>query len=175
MFLTVRDYRNEYGEVSHFNIVFHADYLSAVERSLDILKQYKPKLKDCTGFTIWDLEQAKKDLLRSLKTSSKKEHTHVDDEVYDAVSNKTGDVIPGIKLHSKQDVLHLEGLRIQKRIITRGIYPTVTSKQLTLAKDFLREQLPVGQWRQFKLLPGKFSAISVGSMSITDRQVTRIR
>lgn len=177
MFITVRDYENEYGEVSHFSVGFHADYKTAVAKSLKIVQSYSPSFKDCIGqpFTIWDLEQAKQELILSYEASLGNVNSNYTCRgVYDSVSGRRGVIIPGVKLHLKNDILYLEGLRLAKRVIVAGIYSSIKSQPITLAKNLLRSKTPVDRWGQFKLMPGKFSVINLGKMSFSDQETVRI-
>lgn len=171
-FLTVHNYVNSMGEVADYSIVFHIDYLKAVERSLDVLQSYKPTKMAVAGkpYTLEQLKAAKVQVIDSLKKSLSGSHTQTD--AYDSVE-VNGNTIPGVKLHSKDDALHLFGLRVWKNVVHSGNYPKDTRQPLTVAKDDLRKMLPVGKFVQFKLTPGKFDKLVVGKMSVTDDQTVR--
>lgn len=176
MFLTIRNYENEYGEVSDFSIVFHLNYLNSVKKSQQIISTYKPNFKDCEGkqFSIQDLETSKKELLHSYgRTLSGHNPFYTCIGVYDQVTDADGKVIPGIKLHKRDDILHLEGYRIHKRVHRSGNYPVIHSMPVTIAKDMLRHKTPLGKWGQFKLTRGKFSSIVVDRITITHHDVLR--
>lgn len=176
MFLTVRNYRNEFDEVSDFSVVFHIDYLNAVKRSREIIKLHKIGFKDCQGkkFSLQDLDTAKSELLSSYSdTLAGFNPRYTCQDVYDQVLDCDGKVIPGIKLHLAQDVLHLEGYRVQKKVLTPGKYPVVEHHPITMAKNFLRAKTPVDRWGQWKLVPKRFSQINVEAISISDQQVLR--
>ena len=42
-FLTLRGYRNNYGEVSDYNLIFNVNYTKALQKSISILKGLKTK------------------------------------------------------------------------------------------------------------------------------------
>ena len=176
MFLTVRDYENEFSEVSDFSIVFHVDYMNSIQRSKQIIEQYKPNFKDCEGrpFSIRDVDQARKELLDSYSmTLSGFNPLYTCIGAYEQVLDQDGQVIPGIKLHKKDDILHLEGYRVQKRVLRSGKYPVIKSYPLTLAKNMLRTRTPADRWGQFKLSRGRFSVITVDRINITHHDVLR--
>jgi hypothetical protein len=57
----------------------------------------------------------------------------------------------GIKVHKENETLELSGLAYRKRIITEGDYPVVNSRPKTIAKARLRNALPLGKWRTYRL------------------------
>jgi hypothetical protein len=57
----------------------------------------------------------------------------------------------GIKVHKENETLELSGLAYRKRIITEGVYPEVNSRPKTIAKAKLRNALPLGKWRTYRL------------------------
>lgn len=176
LFLSIHHYENEFSEVSNFSIVFHVNYLESVRKSQQVIKSYKPNFKDCEGkrFSLVDLETAKKELLSSYAmTLNGLNPLYTCIGVYDQVLDIDGKIIPGIKLHKQDDILHLEGYRVHKKVLRKGTYPIVNSIPLTLAKDTLRSRTPLFNWGQFKLVPGRFSHIVVDRINITDNDVTR--
>ena len=57
----------------------------------------------------------------------------------------------GIKVHNEAETIELSGLAYRKRIITEGTYPVVNSRPKTIAKNKLRNALPIGKWRTYRL------------------------
>lgn len=169
MFLAIHGYQNNFQEVSDFSVLFHIDYQAAIRKSFQIVSAYRPKPSDWNGlsYTRQNLLTAQAELLDSYRhTLAGYNPYYTCHGVYALVSGPDGKIIPGIKLHIKDNILHLHGYRVHKRIHVPGIYPDRNSLAVTLAKNFLRTKTPVSAWRQFKLLPGRFRTISVGRLSI---------
>lgn len=175
-FLTVHHYLNNFGEISDFSIVFHINYLKAVARSAELLAAYSPTREDASDrpYTHRELELAKKELLESFKMTMAGNNTLAKSvHSYSRVDNGEGEPIPGVKLHDSQDVLHLIGFRVHKNILLKGKYPPDNRAAKTIAKDDIRQNLPIGKFVQFKLVPGKFRKLVVKGMTIEEEHVLR--
>lgn len=174
-FLTVRHYMNNFSEICDFSIVFHISYKNAVQKSADLLSVYKPSNEDAVGrpYTRRELEVAKVELLDSFRlTLAGNNPLAKSGHVYSRIDNGEG-IIPGIKLHDTQDIIHLNGLRIWKNILLKGKYPPDNRAAKTIAKADLRSRLPIGRYVQFKLTPGKFRQLNVAGMTIKEDDVVR--
>lgn len=175
-FLAIHGYKNEFQELADHSVCFHINYLMAVRKSKLIVEDFKPSIRHCINqpFSLADLIVAKEELIHSYSESlTGKNSRYTCSGVYDQVKNVEGNLIPGIKLHKKDGVIHLEGYRIAKRIISPGIYPITNSASLTIAKNFLRKMTPLDKWGQFKLVPRRFDRISVEKLTIKDHDTIR--
>lgn len=154
-FLTLKNYKNEYGEIADHNIIFHMSYKSALQKSLYILSSYKP---------VNDLQRiAKRELLESFEKSlSNIESTEIED-IDDGYQRffDNGKYIKGVKLHIASETLHLYGLLVNKKICVHGSYPIRNKQLLTIAKDQLRSLCPVSKFRQYKITKYNVEYISV--------------
>jgi hypothetical protein len=160
-FLSLHHYTNSYGEIADFNIVFHMSYMNALKKSINALKSIHPEhlLQ----------RQAKDELIMSWQTSINKiETTDIEDidDTYIRFFDESGAYIKGIKLHEPSQCLHIYGLVHKKRIIQPGSYPTVNRQPLTIEKDKLRSIVPVGKFRQFKIVPEQVERISVNKLNL---------
>jgi len=160
-FLSIKGYRNQYGEVANYNIAFHINYKNALERSLLQLGSYVP---------VDDLEdQAREKILNSLKKSldnSSEKSEDKRDSAYLHFSDDKGNLIKGVKLHIDTNTLHLYGFVVHKKVIMPGNYPKTNQKPLTKVSNSLRSKLPVGKFRQFKITPDQVESISVENLSL---------
>jgi hypothetical protein len=160
-FLALHKYRNRYGEIADFSIVFHMSYQSALRRSLGILEKIKPQS---------DLEKiAKEQLIRSYSTSlstTSSPEVPETDGVYQRFFDERGRHIKGVKMHLRTGELHLYGLIVHKKIIMPTEYPKVNHAPLTLAKNEFRKHCPVENFRQFKILPNHVDRIAVQSKTL---------
>jgi len=160
-FLALSDYHSSHDEIADYSIVFHVSYESLLQRSLEKLSQYQPQD---------DIEaQAKKELMDSYSTSLKKMgETGIDqlDDGYRHFYDDAGKLIKGVKLHEETNTIHLYGTVVNKKIKKTGVNKEVKSKDLTLAKKKLSQDLPVSKWRQFKIQPDRVAKISVENLKI---------
>lgn len=175
-FLTIHGYKNNFGEVADFSIVFNVNYINALLNSKQLLQNHKVYKKHTYGksFDINQLQAAKAEILASIEASLKgKNPAATSAAAYSRVENEYGSLVPGIKLHDREDILHLFGMKVHKRVIIPGIYPKDNRLPTTVAKDELRELLPIGKFVQFKLFPGRFTKLVICNLSINDNQVIR--
>lgn len=161
-FLTLKGYKSvSTGEVADHQIVFHTSYGNALERSLGMLEGF-PRGEGVEA-------QAREELILSYRASLDKvrgEPLEVIGEHYDRVLDGEGNPIRGCKIHRGSGELHLFGMHLQKRVIVPGVYKEVKSRPLTLAKDKLREMLPVNKFRQFIIKEGQVEEIRVDNLVI---------
>jgi hypothetical protein len=159
-FLTLKGYRNEYSEVADYSILFHMSYENALKRRVAVLEKYVP---------VRDLEvTAKKELLKSFSDSLYflkrfPAENRGDGYAHYFLNDRP---IKGVKLHLKSDNLHLYGLVVHKKVIMLGSYPLDSRNPRVIVKDRLRKMCPVGQYRQFKIVPSQVDSISVENLSL---------
>lgn len=166
-FMAVRGYTNNFGEVSDFGIVFHFNYMNAVRKAINTWARMFPA--DSIS------KQAKYELLVSYGDTLKYGFNHRarSAHAYVPVQDAHGKIINGVKLHLKNQELHLVGLLVHKRIIKPGEYDCSTQSALTLAKQELMSKTPLSNYRQFKLVNGRFDSISVDSLNLTQKDLIR--
>jgi hypothetical protein len=160
-FLTLLGYRNAHSEVADYSIAFHISYENALQKSIDILKEYNAK----------DIieKQAKKELIDGYERSLIKFQTIPMEEIDDSYTRFfDGDrYIKGVKMLTKTGELHLYGLVVHKKVTMPGMYDGDDKrKELTKVKDRLRRLCPVSRFRQFKILPDQLNSISVEKLSL---------
>lgn len=174
--LVVNNYQNNFGEKSNFSICFHINYQRAVERSLYLLQHHQVSYADLVkkDYGMQDLIQARQELIQSHQWTLEGNNPWFKLEgVYDLV-NIDKQIIPGIKLHLTQDILHLWGFILHKKILSYGKYPQDKRKPLTKAKYDLRLRTPLGRFRQFKLERFRFDKLAVEGLTIRDHEVCRL-
>lgn len=166
-FLSIKGYQNNYNETSDFKVVFHIDYLNAVKRSKEILKKAK---YNNHKFSLEDFNLAKKELNDSYDMTLAGNNTlYTCSDVYSNIIGVNNKPIPGIKLHKKQGIVHVNAVKVTKSIIIQGSYPIVKSASKTIAKNYLRNLTPLARWNQFKLSPGRFDRLVVQKMILRNR------
>lgn len=160
-FLVLQGYRNSYGEVANYNILFHISYLAMLERSIHILEQELPKS---------DIEEkALNSVLAEYKASADR-LTRIpleeSDSEFERFYDDNGARIKGIKLHLATDTLHIHGMAHQKAVILHADRKEVKSSPLTIAKKKYRKMCPASKFRDFKISPDKIESISVNHIKL---------
>jgi hypothetical protein len=158
-FVSVREYKNNYNELSNFGLVFHIDYTAALKRSRNIIANYNAQ--DVLH------REAKTQLLSSLDNRLANIIPIEDrDEPYTHFRDADGNVIKGIKAHEGLDRLYLFGFLVHKRVLVAGEYKDVNSGNLTLAKREIEKSTPIYRFRQFTLLPKSYREIAIEKLVI---------
>lgn len=158
--LSVKEYTNNWNEISNFGIVFHIDYEEALRRSH----------KKVSTYVATDIlhKEAKRLVLSSLTSRLDAFRVPLEerDHPYVHFKDANGAYIKGIKAHQETGDLYLFGLLVSKKILVPAKYKPTNSSQLTLAKDRIENGTPVSKFRQFKLIPKSYKEIKVESLII---------
>lgn len=175
-FLTVMKYRNNFDELSDFSICFHISYPNAVKKSQKILQALKIESENCKGkvYSLAELKMAREELLESYKdTLAGYNSRYTCPDTYDLV-NLDGEMISGIKLHKTKEIIHLNGILLFKKVLKQIEYPDVQHSRFTLAKIMLKKLTPLNNYRQFKLITGRFEKIKVEKLEILPIETYKI-
>ena len=159
-FLTLKGYKSQFDEVADFNIIFHASYENALNKSIDILKNH---------ITSDPVEQkAKNELIASFQASLNKKaiDSESESEHYLKVLDCSGKAIKGVKVHRETGIAYIFGLLHRKQVIKPGVQKLNNKQPFTLVKDSLRKLTPVSKWRQFIVKPGQVEALKVENLTV---------
>jgi len=139
-FVSIKGYTNSYGEVSNNLVNVGASLTSAKAKDIETLQGLD--VTTLGGDTIL-LEKARVELINSfIKPNENRSNGQID--AYTIVAK-------GIKVHNETGEIYIFGLRNSKTIIEQGVYPTVNSRALTLAKNQLKKDLKSNKFTQYKL------------------------
>ena len=131
---------NGAGEQARHTIILGFDYMGAVKRSLAELQARK-----------FDSEldkQAAAELVASFEKTiaaheaGERNPDYTKKDVYVSLFN-------GLNVSKTDGSFKLFGLSISKKVLVNGVYRTVNSKPLTVAKDAIRKTLTIGAFREF--------------------------
>ncbi len=165
-FMSVCGYKNNFGEISNFGLVFHANYYSAIKKALNIWLAYSPKTPEEIA--------AKKALFNSYRTTLTTGHNPyaLSAHAYSPIVDKSDNLIKGVKWYDNGREVHLWGFRIAKRILVPGKYPPSAAWDTDkIARHNLLSMTPLINFRQFKLIEGRFSSIGVEKLTLTHHQL----
>ena len=147
-FVSLKGYKNDKGEKSNYNIVFHADYRTAVEKSIIQMVQFVPQNNQ--------QKQIKEEILDSLRTSLTATDTR-----YDSVLGANNKPIKGLKQKKNTKELYITGKLVSKQVISSDREVKNVSE-----KEQIWQNLPVAQFRQFKLTPEKVERIVISNKNV---------
>lgn len=173
-FLSIKNYKNNFGEIADFSVVFHIDYLNALRRSFKIINELKLENSCSEGqqFDLDTLKRVRDEVLKSFTMSlANKEHpNYTCAGVYEEIFDSNGKTLSGVRLHAEQNIVHINALKFRKNIIRKGIYPKRNSFKETYARRYLIKQTPLINWVQFKLTPGRFDQLTVQKMRLVGKE-----
>ena len=133
--VSIRGYENSYGEVSNNLVNIGASLTNAKAKDIEFLEG------KATDSDIQEI--ARIELIKSLKSSAEK-RSQGQIQAYTVISK-------GIKVHNTTGEIYVFGLRMKKEVLEEGTYPTVKSKELTIAKNVLRKELKSTKFTQYKI------------------------
>ena len=139
-FVSIKGYTNSYGEVSNNLVNVGASLTNAKAKDVETLQNLD--VTTLGGDSIL-LEKARVELINSfINPNENRSQGQID--AYTIVAK-------GIKVHNTTGKIYIFGLRTNKTVIEQGVYPTVNSKPLTLAKNQLRKDLKSNKFTQYAL------------------------
>ena len=147
-FVSVWGYRSSKGELSNVQLILNIDYSRVLRESLEVLSTINLVKTDEGEFHSGDelFDTAKAELADSFEKSLAGENEKSDwmDEAFEKVSKN-------VKIHKESGTVHVSGKKFGKEVLEKGEYKEVKSRTKTKIKNAMRNQLPVSEWRQYKL------------------------
>lgn len=132
----------ETGEVARHTLIVGVSYDEQIRRSITALELLKATLRS-------ELEiQAYEELLKSFQNTLS---CHAVSEYNPRYTKADAyvDICRNLKYCLSTGVINVSGIQHAKRLIEPGTYKKVNSRPLTIAKNNLRDQLPVSRWREY--------------------------
>jgi len=151
-FVGVRNYTNANGEVSNSVILSGYSYENAKAADLLALQQTNAdKMASIVGYSVELVKDAMAQLEKSL-TNADKVRSEAQTDAYTVLTN-------GVKMHNESSDLYLTGLRVSKKVLVKGTYKEVKSKDITLCKNAIKKALDfkTNKIVQYKLSAGNFA------------------
>lgn len=165
-FMAIMGYENNFGELSNFGLVFHVNYLNAVRRSVGAWLGYKPQNQAETEVRR-ELIESYTDTLNGHNPRARSAHA------YTRIVDAQGRLVKGTKYWIRGQECHLWAFRVHKRILRPGEYPPGFWHARKAARHKLMQMAPIHNYRQFKLVEGRFNRIQVAKLSLTDQDLLR--
>lgn len=143
-FVSIKNYRNDQGEVSDYIINIGTDYGKAKEKDAETLKDVS-NLKDIEFGIVKDYsEEARIALLTALvnPTQATLNRSFGQENAYMTICEN-------VRIHLETGRLFVYGMRVTKTVKVPGVYKHVNSKPLTIAKEKIRNILKATKFREF--------------------------
>jgi hypothetical protein len=185
-FVAVMGYQNGKGDVGNYSLLFNISYARAVEKSLKLINevsfldycQYLEFKKSNQTKIVVPVEsvflQAQKEVFESLSLSHDGENHATHEGAYHEIYGLNGQKLKGCKLHDETRLIHLYGFAVHYLKIKDGNVKPPNSSTKTLAKKWIRSQLPVGKFVQFRLQPGKYDRLTIRKISLLSREIPEL-
>jgi len=160
-FVSIKEYTNNWAEVSNFGIIFHIDYAAALKRSYEIVSSYRAEdilYKEAKRLVLSSIS----DRIELFKKSPLEER----DAPYIYFKDVNNNYIKGIKAHRDTGDLYMFGFLVSKEVLVPAEYKDTNSSRLTLARDRIENITPVSKYRQFKLIPKSYKEIGIENLVI---------
>jgi hypothetical protein len=138
------------GEIARHTLIAGANYHNLIEKSKLALELMPISELVQAGVAPDFAEKAKNEILASFDKTLAAHAKGEQNEDY----TKRGQYVSlgaGVNLNLNDNSIQFFGLSHAKVIITPGVYKTVNSRPLTIAKDKIRALLPVSKFREFAL------------------------
>jgi hypothetical protein len=137
-FVSVKEYENKSNEISNYLINVGVSLENAKSKDIEYLENLDVKtLKTDIDFDL--LNEAKIALIEALKKPNQN-RSNGQKNAYTTISK-------GIRLHNETNRLHVYGFFVKKDVIVKGVYKTVNSRPLTIAKNYLRKGMKSTKFR----------------------------
>ena len=141
-FVSIRNYTNQNGETSNNLINVGISYENAKEKDIETLQKLDFKKHDFKSPNTL-IEEARKELIAAFK----KPNVARSNGQIDAYTH----IFAGVKVHNETGELYVYGYRENKTVLVEGVYKSVNSAPLTIAKNELRKLLRTGKFTQYAI------------------------
>jgi hypothetical protein len=148
----------KHGETARYTLLVGADYRKQVEASL---LECQLRAKNAQGIEL----EAIKALIESFEESLKAMDENREHKDY----TKAGQYVTignGIKVNLNDMSCEIQGLQTARKVLVEGVYPKVNSKPLTIAKNKVRKELPVGRFKTLALDLGNIHDVRLNGEEI---------
>jgi hypothetical protein len=163
-FMSVMGYENNWGEVSNFGLVFHVNYINAVRRAVETWATYYPAT-EAERVVRSNLLASYFSTLRGHNPDARSAHA------YDQIVDGADRLIKGVKWYRRGAECHLWGFRVHKVVLTPGEYESEPWGSYKAARRRLIGMTSLNNFRQFKLVEGRFRQIGVANLTLTHQHL----
>jgi len=143
-FVSIRNYKNTYGEVSNYLINVGVSVMGAKEKDYNILagvnEDYLLQVSKETGVNIETVKKGYSELLESAKKNLSPDLSQRTKNSQ-ARTNAFTTITKGVSVNFNTREFYVEGFVVQKKVLIPGTYPERKKRDKTIAKDFIKKDL----------------------------------
>lgn len=145
-------------ETSRYTIILGSKYRNLLKRSLDGVNDLLPTLEGL------DLIAAQE--LRDSFQASIDSHDNNEQNPAYTKAGLYSQVVPGVNLNTNDNTLQLFGLVHSKVVLVPGVHKKVNSGAKTIAKNKIRQKLPLSRFREFALDEGHIHRMKINGNTL---------
>ena len=145
-------------ETSRYTIILGSKYRNLVERSLAEVNDLLPTLEGLERIAAEELKDSFQATIDS----------HANNEQNPAYT-KAGlysPIVPGVNVNTNDNTLQLFGLVHSKVVLVPGVHKKVNSGAKTIAKNKIRQKLPLSRFREFALDDGHIHRMKINGNTL---------
>jgi len=147
-FVSVKNYENSKGEVANHVVNLNVNYENAKAKDIEYLKDLDVSTLDDKGLGKDLMEKARVALLGAA-ISPNKARSKGQTEAYRTICNGVSVYIG--QDETKQGEIKIFAMAVSKKVLVEGVYPTVNSRPLTIAKNIIKKELKATKFRRLTL------------------------
>lgn len=145
-FCSIKNYKNEKGEVSDYVFNIGVSYEKAKQKDIKFLNDLDVTTMQWQSSMV-DIIKAKQELISSLDKPDAIRSKAQKDAYFHLSFNE--DKQSALKVHCETGVLYVFGMKVSKKVIKAIEYKEAKSSPLTIAKNELRKLMKSTKYRQF--------------------------
>lgn len=142
-FISLTYKAKETGEVARHTLLVGFSYIEMVKDSIEQLTAW---MEYMSGDELFAAREVEKSLRKTLTANAegKQNEDYTKKGMYAHVRG-------GVNINLNDNTIQLFGRSISKVVLEKGVYKTVNSRPLTIAKDKIKKHLSVSKFREFAL------------------------
>lgn len=169
-FVGIKEYQNSKGEIANHVVNADFSYGNAVEKDLKTLRSATPQdienIAFSTNFSKELVSQAINKIIDSFVSNQNPEtqsnQSKAQQDTYSKVTNS-------IKMHNETEQLYIYALAVNKKVLVKGEYKEVKSRDLTLAQNAVKKyfDLSTAKYRSFVIDENKLGSVTITGDTLT--------
>lgn len=142
-FFSIKNYTNSSDEVSNNLLNVGINFETAKQKDIAFLRELDVTTLENVKSSKIDLEKAKVVLIEAFEKPNEN-RSNGQKDAYTIITS-------GVKVHNESGLLFIYGFRVSKQVLKEGVYKSVKSSALTIAKNELRKLLKTNKFKQFSI------------------------
>ena len=171
--LLIQGYRTTKGKLTDVILDTSAEYMKLVQASLAFCNVLNLRaISESAGVSMSEVELAMAEVKESLANTIERGAGNNPDYTHSGTNKENSEdtfefLSHGVKLHKASGALHISGVLITETVREPGEYKEVKSAPKTIAKNAIRNMLPLSKLREYKLTAENIEQVTVGGRTFT--------